>query len=143
MVAGGATCSFFAGFACEFFKWRTIDGEPIDGIEVPPEFEFATAGEIGLFGYKITESERWQDIDGCQRFDDNFTNLDFGGGLHEASQWCAILAFIFACISFFVNLLEMIVCSFFCSFMFAATFLFLAAGFQAATFMVLGDADFW
>jgi hypothetical protein len=109
-----------------------------------PPYDSTIGADIGLFSYEITDSTEPADLrEGCIAFDGRFSNFSEGNALWEAAQWCAVFSFVTSALAFFINLLEVICCSFYCSFFFASTLLWIAGALQACTFMVLGGGEFW
>jgi hypothetical protein len=109
-----------------------------------PPYASTIGADVGLFSSEITDSAEPADLrEGCIAFDDRFADFSEGNALWEVAQWCAVFAFVTSGLAFFINLFEVICCSFYRSFIFAFTLLFLAGGLQACTFLVLGGADFW
>jgi hypothetical protein len=142
LSAGGATCSGLASFSCQFYHFEAVNNTPWSGLE--PPYDSAIGADIGLFTYQITDSTDSADLgEGCIAFDGRFSDFSEGNGLWEAAQWCALFAFATSGLAFFINLLELIGCSFYCSFIFACTLLWIAGALQACTVMVLGGNDYW
>jgi hypothetical protein len=140
---GGFICSLAAAASCEFYNFDTTTSTPWPGLE-PPFTKTTIAANVGLFKYEVTESTEPEEADeGCNAIDDRFTNFSGKNDLWEAAQYCSFFAMISSGLAFFINLFEAIFCSFFCSFIFACTLLFIAGALQASTFMVLGGGDFW
>jgi hypothetical protein len=137
---GGIICSALAASSCDFFHFDSIDNRPWPGLE--PPFNNTIAADVGLFNYEITDSTELSDLnEGCIAYDGRFSDFPKGHELWEAAQWCALFALITSGLAFLINLFEAICCSFFCSFIFACTLLWIAGVLQACTFMVLGGGD--
>ena len=130
-----------AALRCDMFSFRTKDGNPIG---IAPPYTSTIAADIGLFGYRITESADPADVtNSCVRFNQRLANFHGGNSLWEAAQWCAVLAVSMAGFASLVNIMEIFCCNYAGSFFVAAFFLFLSFAAEGCTFMVLGGADYW
>jgi hypothetical protein len=140
---GGFICSIAVAASCEFYHFDSITDGPWAGLE-PPFPNTTIAANVGLFKYEVTDStEPGEEDGGCKAIDGRFKDFSEGNGLWEAAQYCAVFATITSGLAFFINLFEAFCCSFYCSFIFACTLLWIAGALQACTFMVLGGGDFW
>jgi hypothetical protein len=131
-------------FSCEFFSYRSLDGQPWEGL-MPPFDTLASAG-VGLFSYSETVASEGIELSflskgGCVEYDSPW---ETGQSQYwTIAQWCAIVAPAAGFLAWIQLILEMIYCRLRCSF-FLITLLFLvASGLQGCSFLIFADREFW
>jgi hypothetical protein len=133
LLLGGAgiACSVMVALSCEFFKFDASD--EADFLE---PFANITQAYVGILSYTLEKGGT------CVDYKNEFLNTQFGE-MFQAAQFCVVAAPSFAFVGLMVNLAEMLVCGFMCSFLLSCL-LFLGAGvIQACTFLVYGQTEFW
>ena len=140
--AAGIAFSILVIFSCEFFSYRTLDGQPWEGL-IPP-FDTLSAASVGLFSYSETapsEGIELSFLNGqCIEYDNPFETG--GTDYWVVAQWCAIAAPIAGFLAWSQLILEMCFCRLRCSFL-LITLLFLAtSGLQGCSFMIFADREF-
>jgi hypothetical protein len=144
LLAGAAVAfSVLVVFSCEFFSYRTLDGQPWE--ELIPPFDALSSGSVGLFSYSTKVAQEGIELsflDGeCVEYDNPWETgrTDYW----IIAQWCAVVAPATGFLALFQLILEMIFCRLRCSFL-LITLLFLAAsGLQGCSFMIFSDREFW
>ena len=128
-------------FSCQFFSYRSVDGEIWEGFDTP--FDELSTASVGLFRYSETTTSNENVFLGDQCL--TYPTLEDAG--HNVyffvAQWCSIAAPIVAFLAYLMLLLEMVYCRLsgsFCLF----SFLFFAAGaLQGCSFLVFANTNFW
>ena len=105
-------------------------------------FNSAIAADLGLFGYRITDSTIPKEITKeCNPFEANFwDDLDAGKDLWIVAQCCQFCALLLGTVAWLVLAWFKILS---CSFGLAASCLFAAVGLQSCTFLIIFDTGFW
>ena len=132
--------SVFAIYSCQFFSYKSVDGELWEGFE--PPFSSLAEASVGIFSYseEMTSKENFYFGDSCiayPNWQDVSQNI-----LFYVAQWCSMVAPAAGFLAWFQIFFEMIYCrlrggSFLISFLFLC-----AAGLQGCTFMMFADANF-
>lgn len=131
-------------FSCEFFSYRTLDGQPWEGL-MPP-FDSLASASVGLFSYSETVTEYGIELsfspDGdCIEYENPWETGQSDYWI--IAQWCAVVAPAAGFLAWIQLVLEMVFCRLRCSFL-LITLLFLAAsGLQGCSFMIFADREFW
>jgi hypothetical protein len=142
IILGGCALasSILCIYSCQFFAYRTLDGQPWEGLS--PPFDTLNKAAVGLFAYSdATKDANVAYGDSCSTYPDW---KEVGNGrLFLVAQWCGL----FAAVSGFLGWTVVTTDS--CFFDSAATtvmsafFFFAAAALQMSTFLVFGDTEFW
>ena len=75
VLTGAITFSVLSGLSCEFFSFESITGIPWIGLTLP--LDSTTGADLGLFGYRITDSVIQDEITTeCLQWDDFFMDLE-------------------------------------------------------------------
>jgi hypothetical protein len=138
--AGAIASSILCIYSCQFFAYRTLDGQPWDGLA--PPFDTLDKAAVGLFSYSDETNEQNLIFGGvCLMYPDW---MEVGQSmLFSVAQWCGMLAASFGFLGWVITTAD------FCFFDSAATtvmsafFFFTAAALQFSTFLVFGDTEFW
>lgn len=135
--------SIIVVYSCEFFSYRTLDGEPWEGLMAP--FDTLSSARVGLFSFSSAvgnDSIEVSFLDGeCEEYDNPWEAGQSDYWI--IAQWCAVVAPVAGFLAFIQLVWEMILCRLRCSFV-LITLLFLAAsGLQGCSFMVFADTEFW
>jgi len=147
--AAAITASAFCLQSCQFFSYQSLDGLPWAGLE--PPFDTLAGASVGLFSYSsvttgIAEHKKETDElllfgQECSGYD-NWENVGQTRFFYVA-QWSAIIAPIFAFLAWSQTLLEMCCCRLKGGLYWVYFFYFVAFCFQACTFLVFFDTQFW
>jgi hypothetical protein len=131
-------------FSCEFFSYRSLNGEPWEGL-VPP-FDSLAGASVGLFSYSETIVEEsiqstFMTDGSCIEYEDP---LDVGqNDLWRVAQYCSMVAPVAGFLAFAQLILEMIFCRLRGSSLLITLLFFGASGLQGCTFMIFTDREFW
>jgi hypothetical protein len=130
-------------YSCEFFTYRSLDGQPWEGL-MPP-FDSLASASVGLFSFSGTVSEETIDLsflDGqCIEYDKPWTTGQ--SDYWFIAQWCTIAAPAAGFLAWIQLVLETVWCRLRCSFL-LITLLFLAASaLQGCSFLIFADREFW
>jgi hypothetical protein len=132
--------SILALDSCEFFSYRTLDGNVWDGFEEP--FNLLRKASVGLFSYSESTSH-----DGFLLFGDQCTDYEewTEAGQHilfHVAQWCSIFAPVAGFLAWFQLVCESLFCRLRGSYFFIIAFFVFAAILQGCTFLVFADTQF-
>jgi len=133
--------SVFAIYSCEFFSYRTLDGNVWDGFEKP--FNLLRKASVGLFSY----SESTSHPDGFLLFGEQCMDYEdwTEAGQHvlfHVAQWCSIFAPVAGFLAWFQILCESFLCRLRGSYFLTVTLFVFAALLQGCTFLVFADTQF-
>lgn len=131
--------SVFAIYSCEFFSYRTLDGELWEGFEEP--FDELRTASVGLFSYSETTTDKFSFF-GKQCLE--YVNWMSAGQstMFQVAQWCSIFAPVAAFIAWIQILCESFLCRLRGSYFWITMFFIFAAVLQACTFLIFADTDF-
>lgn len=142
LAAGGIVLSVLASQTCEFLRFNVDGDSATNELDTEWPFDMASEGWIGIFQYEIVRDASGDVVSsGCTSYDQQF--LKAPNRTLVASQFCAVLAPIFAFLAILLAVLE-ITCSFrwYGSFI-ATSILFLAAAAtQGGTFSSFANPSF-
>ncbi|KAG7372211.1 hypothetical protein IV203_018354 [Nitzschia inconspicua] len=129
-------------FSCEFFSYRTLDGQPWEGL-MPP-FDTLPSASVGLFSFSSTVTYTGIELsflDGeCEKYDNPWKTGQTDFWL--IAQWCAIVAPVVGFLAIIQFIMEMILCRIRCSFLLIPILFFAACGLQGCSFMIFADREF-
>lgn len=127
-------------YSCQFFAYRTLDGEPWEGLA--PPFDTLNKAAVGLFSYSdVTNDENVVFGDTCLTYPE-WSEVG-QSKLFLVAQWSSIFAAVAGFLGWAVTTTDV------CFFESAATtvlsafFFFAASALQVSTFLVFGDTEFW
>jgi hypothetical protein len=146
LLAGAAVAfSIIVVFSCEFFSYRSLDGQTWDGL-MPP-FDTLVEASVGLFSYSTSidddriELSQLMAESSCLEYDDPW---DVGQNDYwTIAQYCAMAAPAAGILALSQLLLEMVLCRLRCSFLLVAFLFLTASALQGCTFMIFADREFW
>ena len=138
----GIIFSWIAATSCKFISFEDTDGNPPDRAYDPP-FNTALAGSIGIFKYEITDFFNSDSgSTGCIPYEERFAQIEGYPSL-STTQFCALIAPIFAGMGIFANLFDICACNFPGSYLIGALLYLAASGIQFGTYTLLADPAFW
>jgi len=136
--------SIMVVFSCEFFSYRTLDGQPWEGLVSP--FDSLTSASVGLFSFSATSNAtdaiQLSILNGeCVEYENPWET----GQSHFwiVAQWCSIAAPVAGFLAWAQLILEMIFCRLRCSFLLITLLLLAASGLQGCTYLIIADREFW
>lgn len=137
--SGAIVSSVFSVYSCEFFSYRSLDGQPWEGL-TPPFDELASAS-VGLFRYSATISDGSLFGESCVNYEDW---TDVGDQVYfYAAQWCSLIAPVAAFLALLQITCECLFCRLKGSYM-LNRFLFISAStLQMCSFLVFSETQFW
>jgi hypothetical protein len=133
--------SVFAVYSCQFFSYRTVDGQLWEGFE--PPWDELTEASVGLFSFSELTTSKGNVLfgDQCVVYDD--WSEAGHNRLFYIAQWCSMFAPVAGILAWIQIVLEITCCRLRNSFA-LISFLFLTATvLQGCTFMVFTDSQFW
>ena len=140
---GALFCSIYTAMTCRFFSFRTLDGEPWEGLA--PPFDQSAHSSVGFFKYSLTEPDKNEGLTflnkECSTYDDWG---DVGQNIYfYISQWCSLAAAVAGFLAWVSNVSEVMCCKFFGSRPLTLVLFVVAAVLQCGTFLIFGDDQFW
>jgi len=142
--AGAIVCSVFTAYTCDFFEFRTLDGEPWDQLFAP--FDNVSSSHVGFFRYSSSAPSSSSNGEyafgrNCQTYDD-WRSLDSESKLFPLSQYASAAAPGAALLAWMINFIE-VTCHQAKSLYLLTAFLLLAATIlQGCTFLIFSESDF-
>ena len=125
LAAAAVAFSILVVFSCEFFSFRTLDGQPWE--ELMPPFDTLSSASVGLFSYSSTVTDEGIELsflDGeCVEYDNPWETGQSDYWI--IAQWCAVVAPAAGFLALVQLFMEMIFCRLRCSFL-LIVFLFLS-----------------
>ena len=131
--------SVFAIYSCEFFSYRTLDGELWEGFEEP--FDELRSASVGLFSYSETTTDTFYFF-GKQCLDYVTWKTAGQSTMFQVAQWCSIFAPVAAFLAWVQILCESFLCRLRGSYVWIVSFFIFATILQACTFLIFADTDF-
>ena len=133
--------SIFCVYSCQFFSFRTLSGQPWEGL-VPP-FNTVDSATVGFFAYSVNtqHSHKYVFGDGCIPYAD-WAQVG-QNTFFTVSQWCGIFAPVAAILGCIVNFIELCCCTSFATYLVSLFFFLAALLLQGGTFAIFGDNEFW
>jgi hypothetical protein len=138
--AAAIVSSVFAIYSCQFFSYRTLDGQPWEGFE--PPFDKLTSASVGLFSYSELTSDDENILfgDQCIQYEDW---SEAGHNSHfYIGQWCSMFAPAAGFLAWVQLFMEIFCCRLRGSFLLVSIFFLIASALQACTFLIFADAEF-
>jgi hypothetical protein len=140
LALAGVTLSILVVYSCQFFSYRSLNGEPWEGL-MPP-FDTLPEASVGLLSYsEQTESTGTFSREACIDYDNPFHM----GQTHmwTVAQYCAIGAPGAGFLALAQLLLEMCYCRLYCSSVWIPLLFLAASVLQGCSFMIFSDGEFW
>lgn len=140
LALGAMGMSVIVVLSCEFFSYRSLDGEPWPELASP--FDELAQASVGIFSYS-TEPGNANNMIGGESCIDYDQFLDAGHGrMWLVAQYCAMAAPAAGFLGLLLLTMEAVYCRFWGSILWIP-FLFLAAtALQGCTFLVFADGTF-
>jgi hypothetical protein len=140
LALAGITLSILTVYSCQFFSYKSLNGEPWDELMSP--FDALPEASVGLLSYsEQTKSTPVFTRDACIDYENPFQIGQIK--MWTVAQYCAIGAPGAAFLALTQLLSEMCYCRLRCSNV-LISLLFLAASIlQGCTFMIFMDSEFW
>jgi hypothetical protein len=140
LAVAGIVFSILVAYSCQFFSYRTLDGEP--WVDLMPPFDTMPRASVGLFSYsEQTDSIVIFDRGVCLDYENPFETGQ--NDLWNIAQYCAIGAPCAAFLAFAQLLLEMSCCRLYGSNAWIALLFLAASVLQGCSFMIFADGEFW
>jgi len=144
LLAGTAIAlSILVCFSCEFFSYRTLDGQP--WVKLPNPFDRLSQASVGLFSFTSTVANDGIELsitDGnCVEYEEPWEvgRNDFW----VTAQYASIAAPAVGFLASFQMVLEMVFCRLRCSSVLIPILFFAASALQGCTFMIFAEREFW
>lgn len=140
LALAGITFSILVVYSCQFFAYRSLDGEPWK--DMMPPFDTLAQASVGLFSYsEQTDSVGIFDREACIEYSNPFETGQ--NDLWTVALYCAIGAPVAGFVALAQLLLENCFCRLYCSNVWIALLFLAACVLQGCTFMVFADGEFW
>lgn len=141
ILGGGAIAgSIICIYSCEFFAYRTLDGQPWEALA--PPFDTLNKAAVGFFAYsEATNDENVLFGDSCLKYPE-WSEVG-QSNLFLVAQWCAISAAVAGFLGWTVITADVCFFDSAATTVMSAFFFFAAAALQLSTFLVFGDTEFW
>ena len=141
MSTGAVVLSFLSGMSCDFFSFESTEGVP--GWLAPP-FDNTIAADMGLFQYRIRESQDPTEISAeCIPFEGIFGDFQDGSKFWRAAQFCVVFAFVAGTLGCLVSFCECACPYSSCPFLLPSACFFCAFVLQCCTFFIFLENDYW
>jgi hypothetical protein len=141
-ILGGCAVasSMFCIYSCQFFAYRTLDGQPWEGLA--PPFDTLNKAAVGLFLYSdVTKDENAILGDSCLKYPE-WSEVG-QSKLFSVAQWCGMFAAGAGFLGWGVNITDVCFFNSVATTAMSAFFFFAAVVLQLSTFLVFGDTEFW
>jgi len=138
---GAIGASVLLLFSCQFFSYKTTDGELSEGLETP--FDQLSSASVGLFSFSelTTTDEDAIFGDQCVKYDD--WQIAGQNVYFSVAQISAIVAPVLGFLAWIQVFFDMFCCRLCGSFVLISLLFFTASALQGCTFLVFADSEFW
>ena len=137
--SGAIVSSVFSAYSCEFFSYRSLDGQPWEGLS--PPFDDLASASVGMFRYSATIADSELFGENCMNYED-WTDVGQQVYFH-AAQWCSVLAPFMAFLAILQITCECCMCRLKGSYALNRFFFISASILQMCTFLVFTETQFW
>jgi hypothetical protein len=141
-ILGGCAiaCSIVCIYSCQFFAYRTLDGQPWEALS--PPFDTLNKAAVGLFAYSdATNDENVVFGDSCLKYPE-WSEVG-QSKLFLVAQWCAMFAAVSGFLGWTVATVDVCFFDSVATTVMSAFFFFAATALQLSTLLVFGDTEFW